>query len=48
MWRPGTIESPLREGRDLVAAAVELGHESVHDPLGAAIRARRHALEGRG
>ena len=36
-----------RERRDVVAAPVELRHKPMHDPLGAAVRAGRDALEGR-
>ena len=35
------------ERRDVVAAPVELRHKPMHDPLGAAVRAGRDALEGR-
>ena len=37
-----------REGGDLVSSPIELRDQTVDDPLGAAIRPGRDALEGRG
>ena len=43
----GDLRVAAGEGRDLVAAAIELDDELVDDPLGAAVGAGRHPLEGR-